>query len=202
MTERDHRELRARPGAEILRRNLVAGDVAQIGIHILGSDVARHIVLAEIAEELLPRQVLTFLDDAGEAQVFEIDVALDAVLGAKIEDDLPAFHTHMAIAQRRQAEAFIGLCIFLVADPRQRALEQPHDRRQYLLLGQARQGEIMRHPRANLRQHLREEQQLAVLLRIANGVPLRMIAILFAAARVAPTACMCPFVPLLIQTSR
>jgi hypothetical protein len=65
-----------------------------------------------------------------------------AALAAEAELDLAAVDLHVAVAQRGQAERFIGARVFLVPDPHHGHFQQAHDGGQHLLARQA--GQVQR----------------------------------------------------------
>ena len=81
--------------------------------------------------------------------------------------------------QRRQSVAAVGACVFLVADPDQRRLQQRHDRRQDLPLVEAPAPHVASDALPELRQRLREGQHFDEFRFAPRLLPVRMIAILF-----------------------
>ena len=65
----------AGPGAEILGRDVAAGDLAQVGVHVGGGHVLALAVLVEVLEQLLAGQVLAGLHDPGDAAVLDLAAA-------------------------------------------------------------------------------------------------------------------------------
>src|SRR5687767_12336997 len=67
--DRLHRPQRGRgqdgpgPGAEVLGREVAAGDLAEVIVHVAGADVARLAVVAYVREQLFAGQVLAAFDD-------------------------------------------------------------------------------------------------------------------------------------------
>src|SRR5436189_135799 len=86
------RASRPRPGAEVLRGEVLAGDLAQILVHIGRFDRLTLPVVVDELEQLLPRQVAACLDDPGQTAIVEIDLMLDAALAAERELHLAARH--------------------------------------------------------------------------------------------------------------
>ena len=60
---------RSGPGPEVLGGELLAEHLAQVGVDVLGGDAVELAVLAAVLEEVLPRQLLAALDDAGQPAV-------------------------------------------------------------------------------------------------------------------------------------
>src|SRR5215831_19471458 len=57
------------PGAEILRRNVLASNFFEIVIHVGRCDVLAIALFIDVLEQLLPGQLLTSLDDLRDAPV-------------------------------------------------------------------------------------------------------------------------------------
>src|SRR5947209_18827949 len=75
----------AAPGAEILGGEVLAGNLAQVIVHVTGFDRAGLSITIDIVEQLLPRQVHAAFDDAGQGAVLHIDLVLFAALTAKMK---------------------------------------------------------------------------------------------------------------------
>src|SRR5690606_35303740 len=84
-----------------------------------------------------------------------------------------------------EPERIVLLGIALVADAKARRLQQPHQDREHLVAGQAREREGRAHPSPDRRQGAREYEHAVELVRLADLAPARVIAILLAPARVA-----------------
>src|SRR5258707_7281291 len=102
--QRFRRQLRAGPGAEIFRRDVLAGDLAQIRVDLLRTDRVLVTLFVEILEQLVAGQVSASFDDARESAI--VDVALIAIsaLAAEAETNVTAVDADMTIAQCRQPE--------------------------------------------------------------------------------------------------
>ena len=147
--------------------------------------MVRVAVVVQELEQVLPRQVAAPFDDAGQAAVGQVDVMLHAVLATEVEGDVGAFHLNMLVPQRRQAEALVGLGIFLVADAHHRPLQQGDDGGQHLPLGQARQCQVVLHLCTDRGQYPAEGEHLAILRLVAYLPPPGMVAILLPAPGIA-----------------
>ena len=86
--ERQRRGDGAGPGPEVLRGEVVAGDLAQVVVHVVGADVAPRAVLVDVLEQLLAGQLLALPDERGQAAVAHVDLVLLAALAAEAEADL------------------------------------------------------------------------------------------------------------------
>jgi len=111
---------------------------------------------------------------------------LDATLAPKAQAHLAAVDRRVAAAQRRQSERAVGTHVFLVADARERGVEQPDDRSEHRGAGRraARRGEVARHAAAHGGQRAAELGQVRELVGLAAASPRRVIAILLAASAV------------------
>ena len=97
----------------------------------------------------------------------------------------PPLQGHVPLAQRGEAEALVGPGVFVVADPDQGDLQQAHGGGEHLLARQAAPGEVGVDAGAELRQRAAERGHAVVLVGVAGGAPVVVIAVLLAAARVA-----------------
>jgi hypothetical protein len=109
----------------------------------------------------------------------------DTALAAELEAQRRSVDLRVLVAHRRQTERMIVAGVLLVADPDQRLLEQLHDRREHLLPRQPRLLQIGARAAANAWKHPRERHEAFVLGFVARFAPARMVAVLFASARVA-----------------
>ena len=98
------REQRARPGPEVLRREVATGDLAQVVIDVVGRDVADDPIVVDVLEELLPGQLLASPDDCRETPVPQADLVHDPGLAPEPEPDLRTADRRVAGAQGRQPE--------------------------------------------------------------------------------------------------
>src|SRR5947207_8444781 len=157
-TQRFRRQLRAGPGAEIFRGDVLAGDLAQICVDLLRTDRVLIALFVEILEQLVAGQVAAPFDDAREAAIVDIALVAISALAAEAEMNVAAFDADMTIAQCRQPETLVLLGIFTVADTEQRQFHQAHNSSQYPLARQPRSFQIFLDARPDQRQHARENQ--------------------------------------------
>ena len=183
--ERPRRQHRARPGAEVLRRELAAHHLAQVVVHVGRADVLDLALVVEVLEQLAARQFLAAPDDAREARIAERDVVELARLALEAEPDRRAGDSRVAVAQRRQAERLVVARVLVVADADQRLLEELHHGRHDLRARQAGRRDVGVGPAAQRRQRRGEIEDAVVLRFVADLAPARVIAMLLAAARVA-----------------
>ncbi len=179
------REHGAAPGAEVLRRDVAPGELAQVIVHVVGGDRLALLLRVEILEQLVPRQVLAALDDARKPRILQRDAVLDAALAAEGEAQHLAVDAHVAPAQRGEAEGVVLARVLVVADADQRAVEQPHHGGEELAPRMVRRAQVALDALAQQRQHLAELEHVAELRVVARLAVRRVIAVLLAAARVA-----------------
>src|SRR5690242_11165915 len=94
-------------------------------------------------------------------------------------------HLHMTISQSGESEGFIVPCVSFVSHADVAHLQEPYDRGQDLVPGQARQGEIPLHATADSRQHFSESDHARELGFVANFPPPWMVTALFSSAIIA-----------------
>jgi hypothetical protein len=95
--------------------------------------------------------------------------------------------TGVPIAERRQPERAVQSGVLVVADTDQRQLEQPNHGGQDLIARQAAHGKIRVTAPPDPRQRLGECQHAVELVGAPALVPVRVVAVLFAATRVPAT---------------
>ncbi len=130
------------PGAEVLHREVVAGDLAQVLVHVLGAHVALGAELVDVPEQLLARQVLAAAYDPRQPPVDDPRLDLAAVLRTEREADVIAPHGGVPVAHRGCAERVVQPRVLVVADPQQCRVDQPQHGRQHLLPRQAAQRHV------------------------------------------------------------
>src|SRR6185437_1613349 len=121
------REFCPGPCPKILRRDLLASDLAQIVIYLRRADRVPIPLVIEVLEQLISRQISAILDNARETPVVYIGLLVLTVLSAKADVDSAALDLNMAVPQRRQAKALVFLGVLVVSDPKERHIHQPHD---------------------------------------------------------------------------
>src|SRR6267154_1224641 len=109
------REHRARPGPEVLRRDVPAGDLAKIGVHVVRRDGLALSGGVDVLEQLLPGEVLALLDDSREAPVGDRHGVIDSALAAEAEEQLRAPDLDMTLAQGGEAEGAVLARVLVVA---------------------------------------------------------------------------------------
>src|SRR5512144_1455162 len=106
------------------------------------------------------------------------------LLPLNFEQQFPPTLLYVLIAQRRQAEALVLFGVFLVADANQRGLEQPHDGCQHRTAGERLAPHVAFDLLADRRQRAAEFLHALELDFVSRRVPVGMIAVLLASARV------------------
>src|ERR671925_673793 len=109
-----------------------------------------------------------------------------AALAAEAELKLRAIYPHLPRAQRGEAEGAVLARVFIVAYAYTRRLEQPHHAGEHFFARQAGEAQIVPHPAPDARQGAGELGHAAILRLVADFAPARMVAVLLAAARIAP----------------
>ncbi len=183
--EQLQRQRAAGPGAVVLGREIRAREALQVRIHIGGIDCAALARLVDVLEEFLARQIDTAPDDARQARVRHRNVMLDAALAAKVKPHRVAAHLHVPVAQRGEPVRPVLARVSRIAHANQRHVQQVDHGGQHLVARQARCRQLRGHRLAYARQRCSERQQPAVLVRIAEGPPVGVIAVLLAAPGVA-----------------
>src|SRR5206468_4407767 len=135
------------------------------------------------------RHVLAAAHDLGDARVVEGHFVLLAALAAKAQAQAIARDGSVAVAERRQSERLVLSRVFLVADANVGRVEEANDRRQHRLAPRPRAdggGEIGGDALPDARQRRPELEHALELVGVLGETPLGVIAVLLAAARVAP----------------
>ena len=107
--ERDRGEHRSLPGAEILCRDVAAGDLAQVGVDVRRRHVPALAVLVDVLEQLLAGEVLAGAHDLGDAPVLDLEAPDLAALALELEAQLRAVHRDVLVLQRGEAVALVLL---------------------------------------------------------------------------------------------
>src|SRR2546425_12541202 len=179
------REHRARPGPEVLRREIAPGDLAKIGVHVVRGDRLALAGGVDVLEQLVPGEVLALLDDAGEAAVGDRDRVVHAALAAEGKLQLRALDLEVAPAQGGEPEGAVLAGVFVVAHADQRLVEQHHHGGEDLAPRQVARAQIALDALADLGEHFAELEHAAELGFVARLAVARMVAILLSSARVA-----------------
>ncbi len=142
-------------------------------------------------KQLLAGQRLAAPHDVRNLRVVEVHVVQHTALATKVQVQPVALHGRVAAPQCGDAERMVLARIAVVADAHPRRIEQPHDRRQHgrtpRRTAVARRGrQRVGHVAPNLGQRLAEFEHAFELVAVARGAPVRVVAVLLAAARVAP----------------
>ncbi len=175
----------ARPGAEVLRGEVLAGDFAQVFVDVGGVDGVTLAFFVNVLEELVPGEVFTLLDDACEAAVLQADGVVDLALTLEAEGDLRAVDLDVLVAQRGQAVAAVFLGVLLIPDADVRLLHEADDGGEHLFARKAGEAQVLLHALANQGQRLRELDHALILGFVADLAPPGMVAALLAAPGIA-----------------
>src|SRR5207237_7564797 len=114
LRERERGHHRAGPGPEVLRRELLPGDLAEVVVHVLGTDVADLAVVAGVLEEVLAWEIPALLDDPGEPPVAEVHATALSALPHELERDGVAPDLHVAVAHGGWAVGAVLLRLLVV----------------------------------------------------------------------------------------
>src|ERR1700685_2424757 len=135
---------------------------------------------------MLARNFLTAAHNLRDALVVDQNFVLHSALAAEIEHrSAIADEGDMPVAKRRETEALVVARIFGIADPDAGCIEQAHHHGQNFLARQAWQRHVALQDTPQLRQLLAEGDHPFEFRTVAKFAPFRVIAILFASARVA-----------------
>src|SRR5882724_5933479 len=187
------REHRARPGPEVLRRDVPAGDLAKIGVHVVRGDGLALAGRVDVFEELVPRQILALLDDARQAPVGDRHRVIDAALAAEAEEHFRALDLDVTVAQRGESEGAVLARVLVVAHADQRLVEQHHHGGEDLAPRKVPGAQIALHALADLGEDFAELEHAAEFRLVARLAVQGMVAVLLAAARVARSRLDVPF---------
>src|SRR5581483_3686058 len=186
LLERGEGEEGAGPGAEVLGGEVVAADLAQVGVHVGGGDVADDALLVLVAEQLLAGHVLAAAHDAGDAGVLHLDLVLDAGLAAEAEPHAGAPHFGVVVADGGEAVGAVLPRVLGVAHAGVGGLQEADHGGEDLLARDAGEVQVAGDAGADARQRLAEGGHSVVLGGVARLAPARMISVLLPSARVAP----------------
>src|SRR5438105_1574756 len=168
----------ARPGPEVLGGELAPSRLPQVLVHVGGLDGAGLILIVEVAEQLLARQVLAALHDPRQGPVAHVDVMLLAALAPEAEAHPFALDPDVVLPQGGQPEAPVLLRVLGVADADVARVEQPHDRGDHLLARHALARQVAANPLAKPRQGSAEVGQPFVLGLVSELAPAWVVAVL------------------------
>src|SRR5437868_3624308 len=76
------------PSAKILRRKILASDLAQIFVHILGSDIAHVPVIIDVLKQILTGQILQPGYDRCDAAISHVDFMLAPAFAPKTKTSM------------------------------------------------------------------------------------------------------------------
>jgi hypothetical protein len=185
--QRPVREHRARPRPEVLGGDVgAAGRIAQVLVDVLRADVAHLAIVVEVLQQVLAGQLLAAGDDPRQPPVAEVDLVRLAALAREPEPDPRPVDARVPVAEGGQPERLVEPRILLVPHPDQRQLQEPDDRRQDLLARQSGSAEIRVDTLADGRQQAGERDHPVELRALAMLAVGGVVAVLLAAAGIAP----------------
>ena len=161
--------------------------LAQVVVDVIRCDVADLAVVVDVLEQLLAGQLLAAPHDARRAgdRAGPTSWIMPVLPRNRKRTFEPSTH-RVAVLQRRQPEGPVQPGVLVVADSDQGELEQPDDGREHLLARQPGPSEVARHTRPDGGRARREREHPLELRLVAADAPARMVAVLLAAAGVAP----------------
>src|SRR3954470_11274384 len=174
----DHR---SRPGTEVLGGEAISHrlldevvDVVSMHVHHVASFVSE-------LEQLPPRQLHQFADDARNLPIAKRAPLLLARFACVVEVDDVAADLHVPFAKRGDSEGAVLLGVDVAARAHEAGGEDSQDARHHLLAREARKAERRIDARAHPRQRPREGHEPVVLLLLALADRLIPVAVLPAA---------------------
>src|SRR5262245_26683732 len=170
----------SRPRTEILRGEMLAGDVLQVPVDVAGIDAPWNAGVIDVLKQLVTGKVAALCDDSGEPSIVDVHRMVDSALPAKLEAQHATTHPHVAVAQRRQSKGLILLHVLLVSDTNEALLEELHDRRQHFVARHTRKPEVCPRATSNARQRGGERLHAIEFRFVATDAPISVIAILLA----------------------
>ena len=180
------RKHRPCPGAEVLRRELLAHVLLDVVIQPPAGETAEPVAVA-VAEEPPPaRRLEQLAHRLGELLVDDRRSDEDSVLGAETKADSLAVNTHVVLAQGRDPERPKALRVALVADSEPAQVDQPHRQRSGPFRLQRVETHVRRHRGAQIRELLGEAHQLVELRLLLPGAKLGVVEVLQPPRAVAP----------------
>src|SRR5215210_4222650 len=180
LRERDRRDERPAPGAEVLRRELLAHVLADVLVQAARAEIHELVVVAVAEEALSSGRNEELLHRRRELRVDEHRATQDSMLRPEAERDAAAAHADMALAERRDPERLVALRVALVADTEPPGVDQPHRNRRRPFEAQRLPLHVLRHRRAKLRKTLGETDELVELRLLLAGAELRVVEVLAA----------------------
>ena len=177
---------RCAPGAEVLRREIGTHGLSRYVLTWPDSIGRQLAAVVDILKQALPRQLMALPNDLRETLVVDGDLVTGAALAAEPEDE-PSIgdEPDVPVAQCRQTVAPVVARILGVPDAHSCGIEKAHHDGQNLFARQARERKIQAKPSPQPGQRFREIGHPLEFLPVAEEAPLRVIAILLAATRVA-----------------
>jgi len=127
---------RARPGAEVLGREVLPHGLAHVGVHVPRADGFRGPFLVVVLEQLVAGDIAALTDDAGQARVLHLDRVGDPALPLEAEVEALPDDFYVLVAHGSEPVRLVLLHVGRVPDADERRLQQAHHRGQHLLPGE------------------------------------------------------------------
>ena len=175
----------AGPRAEVFRRQILAGDLFQVGVDVLRPDRLPLAVLVDVLKQIVAGKIAALLHDAREAAIVQIDLVLDAALAAERERNAWPLHVDVPIAQRRQAVATGSTARTRRCRPGSAFSRAAARRWRAPSRAAARPAQVIGRRAADLGSACAKPIRRSYLVSSRICAPLRVIAILLATARIA-----------------
>ena len=186
MRQRLEHARRRQQRAEILERNVHAGDLAQKRVDLVRGDVAHVAARGAILEQAAARQLPQQRDRGRKARRADLLDGGLAALGAKRQRDALAVDGDVRLQQRGRAARAAQARIAFGARPDGAARHQLDHRSRGEFARRRVAGEMLGDAAADARQHVGEPRQTPRLANLAHLLPVGMIAVLQPAGGVAP----------------
>src|SRR5262249_3835358 len=175
----------SRPGAEVLCRNILAGDFLEIVVHVSRRDILAIAPFVDVLKQFLSGQLLARFYNLGDAPVPDAQRPLLAALAGEAETHFVSVDGDVPVLKSGQAVAVVLLRRVVVADADKRRLQKMNDGCQNLFARQAAQRHVLLHFLTDARQRVGEGNDMFVLSAFTHLAKAHVIAVLLAALRVA-----------------
>src|SRR5439155_3867250 len=109
LLQRERGHHRPGPRPEVLRRELLPADLAEVLVDVRGTDVANLVVVVHVLEEVLPGEVAAALHDPRELRILKIDLAPLSAFSDELEAHGRATDPDVPVLERGEAVASVLL---------------------------------------------------------------------------------------------
>ena len=186
MRQRLQHARRRQQRAEILERDVHAGDLAQKPVDLVRGDIAHLAARGAILEQPASRQLPQQRDRGGKARRGDLLDGGLAALGAKRQGDALAVDGDVRLQQGGRAAGAAQARIAFGSRPDGAARHQLDHRGRGEFARRRIAGEMLGDAAADARQHVGEPRQAPRLANLAHLFPIGMIAVLQPAGGIAP----------------